>query len=252
MSITFAKKILSTRSLLINQRRYGYVVLVPEIGEDLPNKNPLLRSDGLPEFSNITIENCLATIGRQALEVEKTVQTVGEEITKADGNVNILNDVIKPLDESDVQLQTTWGLAKVLYLGNSSLMPTKSYMAIHDRACKAKFTKFVNAPILKSMSNARKNNDSGISDVECRLLDKYILEGKLNGVHLDEKKKAILTHTTIKLRDERSKFQEKLDISISEIQPCDRRLQHSKGFPDRFTPSHIYQSDKSVKRTSGR
>lgn len=167
----------------------------------------------MPEFSNITIENCLATIGRQAQDVEKTVQTVEEEITKADGNVNVLNDVIKPLDEISVQLETTWGIAKVLYLGNSSLMPTKSYLAINDRARKARFTKFINAPILKSLSNARNSNDAGITDVECRLLDKYILEGKLNGVHLDENKKTILTTTANKLRDERAKFQEKLDIS---------------------------------------
>lgn len=183
----------------------------------------------MPEFSNITIENCLATIGRQAVEVEKTVQAVEEEITKADSKVNILNDVIKPLDEISGQLETTWGIAKVLYLSNSSLMPTKSYLAINDRARKAKCTKFVSAPILNSISSAR--NDAGISDVEGRLMDKYMLEGKLNGVHLDDKKKSILTVTLNKLRDERSKYQQKLDISTRKFSHVIDNYSIVKDFP---------------------
>lgn len=186
---------------------------VPEIGEDLPNKNPLLSNDGLPEFNNITIENCLAAIGRQALEVEKSVQTVEDELNKPDNSVNILNDVIKPLNEIGVQLETTWGIAKTLYLGNSSLMPTKSYLAINDRARKARFSKYISAPILNTMSVLRNENKSGISETECRLIDKFVLEGKLNGVHLDEGKKSILTENANKLRQEKNKFQEKLDVS---------------------------------------
>lgn len=204
---------------------------VPEIGEDLPNKNPLLRNDGLPEFNNITIENCLAAVGRQALEVEKTVQAVEEGLSKPDKDVNILNDVITPLDEIGVQLETTWGIAKTLYLGNSSLMPTKSYMAINDRARKARFSKFISSPILSSMSSARSKKDSSLTEVECRLLDKYLLEGKLNGVQLDEGKRSILTATANKLREERSKYQEKLDYSTRKFSHTIDNYSIVKDFP---------------------
>lgn len=197
----------------------------------MPNKNPLLRNDGLPEFNNITIENCLAAVGRQAIEVEKTVQSVEEEIKKPDSDVNIFNDVITPLDEMGVQLETTWGIAKTLYLGNSSLMPTKSYMAINDRARKARFTKFVSAPILQSMQNARTKKDAGLTEVECRLFDKYLLEGKLNGANLDEKKQSILSATANKLSQERSKFQEKLDISTRKFSHVIDNYNIVKDFP---------------------
>ena len=53
---------------------------VPEIGEDLPGKYPLLKEDKNPEFTNVTIEKCVAVIGRQALEFEETVNTVGKQI----------------------------------------------------------------------------------------------------------------------------------------------------------------------------
>lgn len=173
----------------------------------------MLSNDGLPEFNNITIENCLAAVGRQTLEVEKAVQAIEEQLTKSNNDVNVLSDVATPLDEISVQLETTWGIAKTLYLGNSSLMPTKSYMAINDRARKAIFSKYISVPILNSMSDARRKQDSGLTDVDCRLLDKYVLEGKLNGVNLDEEKKSILRATANKLRQEQTKFQEKLDFS---------------------------------------
>jgi oligopeptidase A len=47
-----------------------------------------------------------------------------------------------PLEEINTPLETTWGLAKTLYLGNKTLMPTKQYLTIHDRARRARATKF--------------------------------------------------------------------------------------------------------------
>ncbi|KAJ6638769.1 putative cytosolic oligopeptidase A [Pseudolycoriella hygida] len=231
MSITFAKRILSPRSFLINQRRYGYVVLVPEIGEDLPNKNPLLSSDGLPEFNNITIENCLAAIGKQALEVEKTVQNVEKELSRPDKTVNVLEDVIAPLDEIGVQLETTWGIAKTLYMGNSSLMPTKSYIAINDRGRKANFAKFISAPIYHSISDARRGKGGNLTEVDNRLLDKFLLEGRLNGINLDEKKKSVLTAVTNKLGEERSKFQERVNLSTKRFYQTIDNYNIVKDFP---------------------
>lgn len=54
---------------------------VPEIGEDLPQKNPLLRENDLPEFTNITIEKCIAAIGRQTVEFEEKVNSLEKSFT---------------------------------------------------------------------------------------------------------------------------------------------------------------------------
>lgn len=53
---------------------------VPEIGEDLPGKYPLLKEDKSPEFNTITIEKCVAVIGRQTLEFEDEIKTLGRKI----------------------------------------------------------------------------------------------------------------------------------------------------------------------------
>lgn len=54
---------------------------LPEIGEESTEKNPLLKNDNLPEFNTITIEKCIAAIGRQTVEFEekmKEIETVIE------------------------------------------------------------------------------------------------------------------------------------------------------------------------------
>lgn len=186
---------------------------VPEIGEDLPETNPLLRGDGLPEFNNITIEKCVATIGKQAIDVEKTVQRFEEINSKnPDLKANLFDDLLRPLEQIEAQLETTWGLAKCLYLGNSTLMPTKSYLLINDRARKARYSKFSSLPIFKVISESKLTFES--NEEKVRLLNKYLLEGKLNGVGLNDKKKAILNETMDKLKKERSKYKTKVEYSI--------------------------------------
>uniref|UniRef100_A0A8W7P555 Peptidase M3A/M3B catalytic domain-containing protein n=1 Tax=Anopheles coluzzii TaxID=1518534 RepID=A0A8W7P555_ANOCL len=68
MAVSFCgKRLLLTRTnLFANPRRHGYIVLVPEIGEDLPEKNPLSSSTGLPEFNNDPLpEPCVEAIQRR-------------------------------------------------------------------------------------------------------------------------------------------------------------------------------------------
>ncbi|KAF5301744.1 hypothetical protein FQR65_LT08726 [Abscondita terminalis] len=162
-------------------RHYGYIVLVPEIGEDLPDKNPLLQQNGLPEFNTLTIENCVAAIGKQTLDFELGA----------------------PLD-------TTWGLSKTLYLGNSTLMPTKSYLAIHDRARKSRATKFNSQYIFKAVNEA---DTSSRTDEQLRVLKKYQLEGKLNGLNINDSDKSKLKECLNKLTNEKNKFKTKTEAS---------------------------------------
>ncbi|KAF7282723.1 hypothetical protein GWI33_002116 [Rhynchophorus ferrugineus] len=71
----------STRKLYTSSKlNQGYIVLVPEIGEELPEKNPLHHSDGLPKFNQITIENCRAAIAKQTLDFEMGVQAIEKQL----------------------------------------------------------------------------------------------------------------------------------------------------------------------------
>ncbi|KAL1399263.1 hypothetical protein pipiens_008350 [Culex pipiens pipiens] len=182
MAVSFCgKRLLLTRSSLLaaNPRRHGYIVLVPEIGEDLPERNPLTKSEnGLPEFNSVTIERCVGTIGQQAIGVEKGLK----------------------------ELEAKFGCG--------SKMPTKSYMTIHERARNARRGKFVSVPIYEALKGAEVEK---LGQEEKRLVSKYLLESKLNGIEVDERSKQELREVLEKLAQERTKFHGKREVAVKKF-----------------------------------
>ncbi|XP_068903131.1 uncharacterized protein [Tenebrio molitor] len=225
------KHILSRRQVLFNSvRNNGYIILVPEFGEDLPEKNPLLQNDGLPEFNNITIENCMAAIAKQTLDLEAGVKEI-ENSLQGKGTNDIFKDVFESLEEMGTPLDLTWGLSKTLYLGNSSLMPTKSYLAIHDRAKRARAAKFNNLTIYKTVRNELNKENTNHTDEQRRILKKFALEGKLNGLEVDESTKVHLKQILNKLTTERTQFKQKLDISTRQFSHVIKDSRVTRDFP---------------------
>lgn len=190
---------------------------VPEIGEDLPEKNPLLRNDGLPEFNNITIENCVAAVGTQTMQFENGIKSIEESLkTLDDKSDNVFDNVFSNLEQLGTPLDTTWGLSKTLYLGNRSLMPTKCYLTIHERAKRARATKF-NSNLIYNFCKEEYKNQSNKSEEQQRVLKKYILEGKLNGLEMDSVHKAQLREIINKLVSECSKFKGKVETATKQF-----------------------------------
>ncbi|XP_016952335.1 oligopeptidase A [Drosophila biarmipes] len=191
-----------------SENRPGYIVLVPEIGEEGPLGEGVLKPDGLPAFSDITIEMCLGAIGQQASAVENSVKALESDLLS--GKQLDAGGIFRELDTVTGPLETTWGVAKALYLGNSTLIPTKSYMNIHERARNARAAKFCNLSVYKALKDA----SAGSGPDEQRLRQKFLLEGKLNGLTLDKDKqdglKELLTH----LGRERASFKNKVNMAI--------------------------------------
>lgn len=183
---------------------------VPEIGE---NENDQLFTNGkheLPEFSKFTVEHCISTIGNQALAVEKGLSALESEIITKTEIQDVFKEVLNPLEDLTSQVESTWGLAKTLYLGNSTLMPTKSYLTIHDRMVRVRAAKFNSLPVYLALKQAQKNEKENFDEQQKRLMNKYLLEGKLNGVELDFRRKAQLSESLIKIANHRKNFHEKL------------------------------------------
>lgn len=198
--------------------RYSYSTIkfffrIPEIGEDLPDKNPLLQHDGLPEFNNVTVENCMASIGKQTLEFETGVKRIEEKL-RTESSGDLFKDVFEPLEELGAPLDLTWGVSKTLYLGNSSLMPTKCYVAIHDRAKRARACKY-NSNVIYEAVKKELSTDKTRSDEETRVLRKFNLEGKLNGLDLVGIKKVQLEENLRKIAFQKSKFKNKIDVATN-------------------------------------
>lgn len=124
--------------------------------------------------------------------------------------MNSIEQLAAPLD-------TTWGLAKTLYLGNRSLMPTKSYMTIHERAKRARATKF-NSVHIYNLFKDEYNNKKTHMEEDKRVLKKYVTEGKLNGLDLNPEEKAQLNEVTSKLGNECIKYRGKFETVTKKFQ----------------------------------
>lgn len=192
---------------------------VPEIGEDLSaEKNPLIGENDLPEFTHATIEKCIGVVGNQAIAVEKGIKELESSITERTEIKDLFGDVFNPLEEIASPLDTTWGLAKTLYLGNSTLMPTKSYLTIHDRARRVRASKFNSLPIYYAVKRAQKNPTEQYSDAQKRLINKYVLEARLNGIEVEGAYKYQLDECIDKLGQERAKYHGKVEAARRNFQ----------------------------------
>lgn len=226
----WCKRLQLIRPIFNNPPKYlhGYIVLVPEIGEDLPEKNPLLTENGLLEFNNITIEKCLAIIGKQAFALEKNVKKLEENLASDSQVKDLLRELLNPLEHFSSPLETTWGLAKTLYLGNSSLMPTKSYLNIHERARRARLAKFSSQVIYQTL---KLHNKDGLTDEEKRLIAKYLLEGKLNGLGANSAEKLYLDEIISNLSQSRATYRGKVETAINQFKYIIEDYNAVKDFP---------------------
>ncbi|KAI5637484.1 peptidase family m3 domain-containing protein [Phthorimaea operculella] len=231
MALSFFRTGVLTRQvkkqLYQTKRNAGYVVLIPEIGEDA-DSNMLLAENGLPEFNDLTIEKCIAAISKQTMEYENGVRQI-EQTTK--NCKNAFKEVFQPLEILDSQLELTWGMAKTLYLGNSSLMPTKNYISIHERAHQARSSKFNSVPIFQAAVD-EKNRLKKLTDEEQRLLDKYILEGKLNGLDIKGINKEKLLLVLNKLQKERQQMRDKVTVATKAFSSNINNSDYMRAFPE--------------------
>lgn len=209
-----------------------FFLSVPEIGEEPCGKNPLLQDSGLPEFNNVTIENCVACVGHQALDLEKQIRNIEKTLIENNSETNdIFGEIIEPIENKFSPLETTWGLAKTIYLSNSTLMPTKSYLSIHDRARKATAMKFNSLPIYEVASKALESKSANFSEEQIRVLEKYVLETKLNGVILSTPDRYLMNENLSKINTLKIKFRERVDSIVKQFKHYIHDANLMKEFP---------------------
>ena len=235
------RNILSRHTLLKVPKRNGYLVLLPEIGENLPEKYPLLKEDNNPEFNSFTIEKCVAAIGKQTMEFEDGVKKLGEKLEHI-GSVcpeTLFEDVLNPMEEMYTSLNITWGIAKTLYFGNQSLMPTQYYISIHERASRASASRYVNMPIYQACKDIVDNNDSELTNEQRRILSKFILEGKLNGLDVFGKKKEKLGAVSLQIYRKVKEFSQKLEVAINHFNYTIQDPLTVKDFPEELLKAMV-------------
>lgn len=196
----------------------------------------------MPEFNTFTIERSIAAIGKQTVEFEQEIKNIEDHlqsttmrsltiflfchrtlIVKKENyysdtkNVDIVNDLLHPLERVDVPLETTWGIANTLFYGNQSLMPQKYWESIHSRMSRARTSKFISKPIYKACKAALENPDLKLTRAQRRVTAKIALEGRLNGLDLTGKERRDYDYSDMKLFKKRQEFESKTKVCFSPL-----------------------------------
>lgn len=97
-------------------------------------------------------------------------------------------------------------------------MPTKSYLTIHDRARRVRASKFGSLPIYYAVKAAQTNPPKEYSDAQRRLVNKFVLEARLNGIEVEGAQKFHLNECIDNLGQERAKFHGKVEAARRSFQ----------------------------------
>lgn len=183
-----------------------YVVLLPESPVDTAEDNALLRTVDLPEFDQLTPEKCWNGIGKLALEYESGVWAVEE---KARNEEPSFRSIVEELDKLESSLNTSWGIVKTLFTVKNNEMNANIYLKIHERARKARAHKFTSLSIYEACKDIY-GRETNLDEPQRRVLRKYLLEARLNGIELPSEKAPVLAGALKKLEEQKSVFKQKV------------------------------------------
>ncbi|XP_043461666.1 probable cytosolic oligopeptidase A [Leptopilina heterotoma] len=238
MAVAFCGKrlFLARANIFKAQTRNSYIVLLPEIGEDLQEKNPLYSEETkLPDFKRVTFERCLAAVNKQSVEFEQNLSSLEKDIEKNE-NFNIFTDLITPIEESQVPLESTWGVTRALYFGDKRYMLGQCYPNINRRISVALGYKFCSKQIHKACKNALEDKNNKFTPEQERLIQKFILEGKLNGLELKSKKSQdFVKYYSGKISTEQTLFSKKLEAKTISFSRTVSNPHVMKDFPELFS-----------------
>lgn len=119
----------------------------------------------------------------------------------------------------------------MLYIVKNTFMKSDKYFLLHDRARKARVQKYTCLPIfyalkvflmwdsiilmiigfLLFLQEVLASGDV-LTDVQKRVIEKYLVEGKLNGIELTGNSRKALDACIRQIEEKKKKFQENLEV----------------------------------------
>lgn len=141
------------------------------------------------------------------------------------------------MEKATNSFDTVFGTMKTLYLGNSDIVPPNIYFALATRAANARNTKFylddvyerckVNNILTPSSSIFHPFSDSlmkfwcffvktcdrsKLTEEQSRLVDKHVIEGRLNAIDAKPRYRSIHAYKTARLTQRMSQFRIRVEV----------------------------------------
>lgn len=186
----------------------AYYVLLPEIPPDTSENNVVMQFKATPKFSAITPDLCVTGCAKLAIEYETRLGLHIENL-KDISREKTFSDVFDPIEEVSVPLNTAWRTAKNLNYVCGSKMYRTVFSRIHSQVERAKNERWISEPLYYAVKEVSANS-ANLTDFQRRLVDLYLLEGRLNGIELHGNEKQRFVDTLKVLALERTNFRNRV------------------------------------------
>ncbi|CAI6365846.1 unnamed protein product [Macrosiphum euphorbiae] len=179
----------------------------------------------LPEISKDLTESLL-----QFIDFECGIRDIEDYLNSVeDGKYDLFKDVLEPIENLSHKFDQIWAVLKTLYLADSSVMPARIYYPIHNKACMSHTTKYNSKPIYEA---CKKADLSKLTEEQVAVVNKFIKEGKLNGLELSEKLDYSFKANKQKCSAKQKYFKIRLEMAWSQFQQIIDNPQLVKDFPE--------------------
>ncbi|XP_064619158.1 uncharacterized protein LOC135482749 [Lineus longissimus] len=189
----------------------AYYVLLPEIPPDEPETNPVMRLDDFPAFKSINPSNVISGCAKYCIQYETQLGDHFERL-KDPKYKKTFSSVLEPIEKITVPLNSTWRTAKHLNYVCGSEGYRQAFELLHPQVDRAKNERWINETLYNSVKEVNADRET-LTESQQRLVDMYLLEGRLNGIEIKGSNKKRFVDTLRKLSVERGHFRNKTMLS---------------------------------------
>ncbi|XP_072033183.1 uncharacterized protein [Amphiura filiformis] len=160
----------------------GYCTTASAPDHQHPENNPLLRQDGLPEFTSINAKHVVPGVNQLVSDFEQGVKDFETKLQAPDHKVN-WSSISDPLEKMEAPLEYGWGVVSHLNSVKNSPELREAYQQVQPNVVKVTTTLTQSLPLYGAMKKLNETR-SDLDGVQQRLLDTALRSAKLGGVEL--------------------------------------------------------------------
>lgn len=186
---------------------------IPETPEEVEDSN-ISSLENLPVFSKLNSKTCSLIINKLAQQYDVGLWELNQYlINEKSETLNIFKHLFEPLEILSLPFLASWGVAKMLHFSNIKNMPSKFFYPLNNKLLDVRSDKFNSNAIYTTCKKLLENDAHKYSDEEKRILEKFVLEGFLNGLELDDNNKKNLSDCSITLDSKKKLYEQKLRLA---------------------------------------
>ncbi|KAH3862256.1 hypothetical protein DPMN_025222, partial [Dreissena polymorpha] len=160
---------------------------IPEVPKDNKDNNPVMNYEKFPEFSKVKKNTVLRGCAKLALTFDSKFDQLVDTLSAKKLS---FEEIVSALEQSMAPLYTAYHQAEILTQTNFKDFPRPNYDRIDSQIQRSLNEIHFQEEFYNALVRIKKKDYDKLSDYHKRLLDIYIYEAKMIGMHkLDNKKK---------------------------------------------------------------